>query len=57
MDEIIAGYGFYIGWSFGATAVLMIGEWIYTDIQRKAVIKQLKRMSRLNESSDSVKQA
>ena len=50
MEEIIADYGFYMGWSFGATAFLMVGEWIMTNVQRKAVIKRLKRMARLNEA-------
>lgn len=49
MEDIIAGYGFYIGWSFGATAVLMTGEWLMADVRRRAVIKRLQRMARLND--------
>ncbi len=50
MEDIIAGYGFYIGWSFGAAAILMVGEWLTADVRRKAIIKRLQRMARLNDS-------
>ena len=50
MKDIIAGYGFYIGWSFGATAFLMAGEWLMADVRRRVAIRRLRRMARLNES-------
>ena len=49
MKDIIADYGFYIGWSFGATAFLMAGEWLMADVRRRVAIRRLRRMARLNE--------
>ena len=50
----MGGFGFYVWWSFGAVAALMIGEWLVTGTQGKAAIKKLKRMSRLQETQDKV---
>lgn len=50
LERIIADYGFYMGWSFGATVFLMVAEWIYVDMARKIELKRLRRMSRLGES-------
>ena len=44
------GFGFYIWWSFGITAVLMVGEGLLLKQKRKAVIKRLKRLIRLEQS-------
>lgn len=51
----MGGYGFYVWWSFGVAAVLMFGEWIFTDRQRNAVIQRLKRITRLNETQDKIR--
>ena len=51
MEDIIAGYGFYLGWSFGVTAFLMILEPIVLNSQRKAVLQRLRRMLRANSAS------
>ncbi len=48
MQDMIASYGFYIGWSFGAAMVLMTGEWLMADVQRKSIIRRLQRMARLD---------
>jgi heme exporter protein D len=49
IERIIADYGFYLGWSFGLTAFLMILEPIVLNSQRKAVLQRLRRMVRANQ--------
>jgi len=44
------GFGFYIWWSFGITAALMVGEGLLLKQKRKTVIKRLKRLIRLEQS-------
>jgi heme exporter protein D len=51
MERIIAEYGFYLGWSFGLTAFLMILEPIVLNSQRKAVLQRLHRMLRAKNAS------
>ena len=46
IERIIAEYGFYLGWSFGLTAFLMVLEPIVINKQRKAVIQRLRRIAR-----------
>jgi len=46
MERIIAEYGFYLGWSFGLTAFLMIGEPILISMQRQSVVQRLRRIVR-----------
>ena len=41
------GYGFYLWWSFGITAGLMAAEGALLVQRRKAVLKRLKRLIRL----------
>ena len=50
MDNIIAGYGFYLGWSFGLTAFLMIVEPIIIGVQRKTVLQRLRRIIRARQA-------
>ena len=50
----MVGYAFYVWWSFGAVAALIIAEWVYTGMQRKATIQRLQRMARLNETQDKL---
>jgi len=49
-----SGYAFYVWWSFGATAGLIIVEWIFEGMHRKTVIRRLKRMARLNETQEKI---
>ena len=46
MDNIIAGYGFYLGWSFGMAAALLAAEWLVIAAARRAILKRLRRMAR-----------
>jgi heme exporter protein D len=55
LERIIADYGFYMGWSFAVTAVLMVFEPILLSIQRKAVIQRLRRMVRGRKAAEDVK--
>lgn len=52
----MGGYAFYVWWSFGVVAALITAEWVYTGMQRKATIQRLKRMARLNETQDKIRQ-
>ena len=51
MERIIAEYGFYLGWSFGLTAFLMILEPIVIGVQRQSVLQRLRRIVRSREVS------
>ena len=44
------GYGFYLWTSFGITAALMLAEAVMLKQRRKAVIKRLKRLIRLEQA-------
>lgn len=50
MEKIIAEYGFYIGWSFGLTAFLMLGEPVVIVLQRQAVLQRVRRLVRSREA-------
>lgn len=47
ISEFIAmgGYGFYVWGSFGTTALTMLGEMLYTHLQRKETLKNLRSES------------
>lgn len=44
MARIIAEYGFYLGWSFGMTAFLMVLEPVLIGWQRRTVLRQLRQI-------------
>jgi len=48
MDRIIAEYGFYIGWSYGMAAFLMLLEPVILNSQRKSLLQRLRRLARVN---------
>ena len=45
LEKIVADYGFYMGWSFGMMAILMIIEWFYISICHQKIIKAIARQS------------
>lgn len=47
----MGGYGFYVWMSMGMTALLMLGDLFFVRQQRKQLIKQIKRMNRLEKGS------
>jgi len=51
MERIIAEYGFFLGWSFGLTAFLMILEPIVLNSQHKAALQRLRRIVRANNAA------
>ncbi len=54
LERIIADYGFYMGWSFGMTAFLMVLEPIVISMQRNSVIQRLRRIVRGRSSNQGV---
>jgi heme exporter protein D len=46
LERIIADYGFYMGWSFAVTALLMVLEPIVINMQFRSMLKRLRRMAR-----------
>ena len=46
LERIIADYGFYMGWSFGVTVLLMLLEPVVLNIQRKGLLQRLRRIAR-----------
>ena len=48
MDNIIADYGFYLGWSYGAAVVSLLAEWLWLAAARRAAMKRLRRLARLD---------
>ena len=46
LERIIADYGFYMGWSFGVTVLLMLLEPVVLNIQRKGLLQRLRRIVR-----------
>jgi len=46
----MGGYALYVWGSFGVTAVLMIAEPLLLRSRRKAVLKRVARMARMNAS-------
>ena len=51
MQNIFAGYGFYLGWSFGLTAFLMLLEPVLIASQRRAILNRLRRLHRANNTN------
>ncbi len=49
----LGGYALYVWGSFGMTALLMIAEPLLLRSRRKAVIRRLARMIRINERNTS----
>jgi heme exporter protein D len=49
----MGGYALYVWGSFGMTALLMIAEPLLLRSRRKAVIRRLARMIRINERNTS----
>ncbi len=45
----MGGYGFYVWASFGMTALLIISEVMYIKSQRRATLKRLRRLTRIND--------
>lgn len=52
LERIVADYGFYMGWSFGVTLVLMVFEPLFLEQQRKKLMQRLRRMVRANQSGN-----
>lgn len=46
----MGGYGFYVWMSMGMTALLMLGDIFFVRQQRKQLLKQIKRMNRLDKN-------
>jgi heme exporter protein D len=46
LERIIADYGFYMGWSFGVTALLMLLEPVVINVQRGSIVQRLRRIAR-----------
>ncbi len=46
----MGGYGFYVWASYGMTALLMAGEVLYLLQQRRARLRTLRRLARMNRS-------
>lgn len=49
-ERIIADYGFYMGWSFGVTAVLMLLEPVLLNFQHRKMLQRLRRISRTSQA-------
>ena len=46
LERIVADYGFYMGWSFGVTAALMLLEPVVINMQTNTILQRLRRIAR-----------
>ncbi len=46
----MGGYGFYVWAAYGMTALLLAGEVLYLIQQRRARLRTLRRLARMNRS-------
>lgn len=49
LERIFADYVFYMGWSLGMTAFLLLLEPVVLDYQRKGLLRRLKKLSGLKD--------